>query len=401
MKIKFLMLFILAFTLNLYADSVTSGNTISVNSDSSFNALRNPALMSRQYAGNISFMYQYSYLMNSDADVDVELEGIDAESEFSQNEDYNGILSFSKVFHSGRSSYGIGISGTGDGQVAFGDTEISLQLGSYDVTSTEEKKYIGSTLMLSYSYKLNNHESFGMQIETAGSSESIEKEKKGTEESTLNIDKNRLTSGCSFGYYLFENNYEFGAVFKSGRYGVENQKYELNKNSVDSDEEISNYYMNDEGPGLLFGFGIKPSSKFKVFFETGYTIPYSHEEKSCDDDTLAESTDNVNLAYTYGARGGISYMYSRFINIGFGGSYIRNKTDYTDKDNIKRKEEKFSVYQVTVGVDIKPSKEYTLLFGFIYKRVAIDIEEEKSTSRFGLGLTDDYLEAMAGISCNY
>jgi len=401
MKIRFVILFIAALTLNLYADAVTSGGTISVNSDSSLNALRNPAIMARQQTENTAFAYRYSYMMDSEGDINVSLAGVKAESDFAMSEDYNGALLFSNVFHSGRSSYGIGISNASDGQVVFSSIETSLKAGTYDVKTTDEKKYAGATLMLSYSYRLYNGRSFGLQIETAGSSESVEKHKEGTDESTLNSDVNKITSGCTFGYYLYQYNYEAGVMLKSGRYGIENQNYELETSSDESIKKISNYYMNDEGPGVLLGFGIKPFRKLKVFFEAGYSIPYSYEEKSCDDDTLEKSTDDVDLVYTYGGRWGITYAYSRFLNFGMGGSYIRFKTESSSNVESKTATEKFSVSQINAGIDIKPSKEYTLLFGAGYKRVLADLFEEKATSDFGINVTEDYLELMAGVSCNY
>jgi len=398
MKIGIYTLLIISLTLKLYAEAVNSGSTVSVNSDSSFNALRNPALMSHQQTENISFMYMYSYLMHSKADADLTFGAVSVELDPEISEDYNGAFYISDVEHSGQNSYGIGISRAGDGQVIFSST----QLDSTGFSSTEDKVYIGSTLMLSYAYKMNNTESIGLQIETAAFIESKESDEiDGTDKKNLQIDKTRVTSGCTLGYSLRENDFEFGVMLKSGRYGFENQKYKLDINGIGSEKKISNYFMNDEGPGVLFGFGIKPRGGYLVCFETGYLIPYTHEEKSCDEDTLAEITGDINLKYAYTLKCGINYNYSSFINFGFGGSYTKSKADSSDEDGIKYGDTDYSIYQLASGIDIKPSKNYTLLFGLIYQRIILDMRTENSTSSVHLGITNDYLNFMAGVACNY
>jgi len=398
MKVKILTLFMIAFTVNLYAEAVYSGSSAAVNSDSSFNALRNPALMSRQQTENLSFAYLYSYLINSKIDTDFRFAGIPVELDAELSEDYNGAIILSDVEHSGRSSWGFGLSKTGDGQIVLS----SMDIESPSFSSAEDTTYIGTTLMLSYSYKLNNTESFGLQIETAVSSESKDTEKKdGTNEKDLQVDEKKVTSGLTLGYYILENNYEFGIMFKSGRYGFDSQQYELDVNGIGSEKKISNYYMNDEGPGVMFGLGIKPERGYLLCLEAGYLIPYSHEEKSCNEDTLAETTGNINLKYAYVLRGGLNYNYSRYINIGFGGSYTKSKSDTSDEDRIKNGSTDYSIYQITSGIDVKLSKDYTLIFGLVYNRILLDMEKEESVNSFEIGITEDIIDVMAGVSCNY
>lgn len=398
MKIKIFTLFIIAFTINLYAEAVNSGSSSAVNSDSSFNALRNPALMSRQQTENFSFIYGYSSLMNAEVDTDFKYGGVPLDIDAEIGEDYNGVLYFSDVEHSGQSSYGFGISKTSDGQIV----SSSMELEGSGFSTTEDTTYVGATFMLSYSYKLNSTESFGIQIETAVLNESKDTEKIDTPDK-INIqeDIKKVTSGITLGYYLLEDNFQFGIMFKSGRYGVENQKYELDVNGIESDGKISNYYMNDEGPGVLFGFGLKPERGYLLCIEAGYVIPYSHEEKSFDDDTFEKTKGTVNLKYAYVLRGGLSYDWSRYINIGIGGSYTGSKADSSYKDGIKSGSTDYSIYQVTSGIDIKPSKEYTILLSLAYNRVLLDMKNEDSLNSFKLKITEDIIDIMAGVSCNY
>ncbi len=398
MKIKIITLCIIAFSINLYAEAVNAGSSAVVNSGSSYNALRSPALMSRQHAENLSFAYLYSYLVDSNVDADFRFSGIPVDIDVEISEDYNGAFIISDVEHSGQSSYGFGITKTSDGQMVKNSMEMELP----GFSSKEDTTFIGATLMLSYSYKLSRSESFGVQIETAASSESKDiEEMDGTNQKDLQTDSKKATAGITFGYYLLENDYEIGIMIKTGRYGVENQAYELDINGLESDKKISNYYMNDEGPGVMLGFGIKPERGYLMCVEAGYLIPYSHEEKKCDEDTLAEITDKVILKYAYVLRGGLSYDYSRYINIGFGGSYTRFKSDKTNENGIKYGSSDYSIYQVTAGIDVKPSKDYNLILGLVYNRVLLDMEEEKMPNSFQIGITNNIIDITAGVSCNY
>jgi hypothetical protein len=398
MKINIIALFIIAFTVNLYAEAVNSGSSAAVNSESSFNAIRNPALMSRQQTENFSFAYGYSSLLNTEVDTDFKYGGVPLDIDAEISEDYNGVLYFSDVEHSGQSSYGFGISKASDGQIV----SSSMELEGSGFSTTEDTTYVGATFMLSYSYKLNSTESFGIQIETAASSESKDTEKIDTpDEINVQEEIKRVTSGVTLGYYLLENNFQFGIMLKSGRYGVENQKYELDINGIESDGKISNYYMNDEGPGVLFGFGVKPERGYLLCIEAGYVIPYSHEEKSFDDDSFEKTEGNVNLKYAYVLRGGLSYDFSRYINIGIGGSYTGSKADSSDKEGIKSGSIDYSIFQLTSGIDIKPSKDYTIILSLAYNRVLLDMKNEDSLNSFKLGITEDIIDIMAGVSCNY
>jgi len=395
----------LLLSVEIYAEALFAGGISSVNSDSRFNALRNPALMSLQSDDNISFMYLYSYLINSLVDTDVKVGAFDGITDTSQDEDYNGALLLSGVVKSGKNSFGFGVSKNGEDQVVFSSSDTDTQISGYMSESSEEKSYYGSNILMSYSYRINNNDSMGIQLETSASRESIEKDEKNNSPSVKNlkIEKTRITAGCIIGYNYREEFFEFGAVFKAGSYGYENQKYELNLNSVYSEKKISNYYMHDDGFGVLLGVVLKPSSDLRLSFEGGYVVPYTFKEKSCNEDTLAESISEVNIIYVFLARGGINYKYSRFLDIGFGMSYTTYKAESAGENAIQTGSNTIYLYQLISGIDIKPSNDYTLLFALNYKRTVFDSQFKESGIGLSMdiGLEKNSLEAICGASCNF
>lgn len=398
-----ILFFLLLMSGNLYPEAFFAGSVSSVNSDSSFNALRNPALMSNQSAENISFMYQYSYLLPSDAKTDITISGFDGGGETSLNEDFNGVFYFSSVMHSGRSSYGFGISKNGEDQVTLSSSEGDAQVGVFTSRTDEEKKFYGANLLLSYSFKLNAKESIGFQLENSVSYESSEKDEINSALETKNIvvEKTRVTTGGRIGYNLREDNFEFGAIVTTGSYGFENQNYELTS-SVDGyrENEVSDYYMNDDGFGVLLGFCLKPAPGWRVSLEGGYIIPFSFDEKSWSDETFTESTSEISIIYTALARGGLNYRFNRFIDFGFGGGITAYKAKSSGDDSVQVGSSVLHMYQLTSGVDIRPSKDYTLLFGLSFKRIGINSEFKKSGTSFELEIVKNSIEAVCGVSCN-
>ena len=404
MKIKIFTLFIFAFSVNLYAEAFFAGGVSLINSDSCFNALRNPALMSNQSAENISFMYQYSYLLPSDAESDIKIGAVEGGADTSLNEDFNGVLYFSSVMHSGRSSYGIGISKNGEDQITFSSSDADSQLGAFTSHTTEEKKVYGVNFILSYSFKMNSKESIGLQMETSASYESTEKDEVTNTFETKNgvIEKTRVTTGGLIGYNLREENFEFGAIVKTGSYGFENQKYESTSSTLGYHEnEVSNYYMHDDGLGIMLGLGLKISPGLRLLLEGGYIIPFSFEEKGWSDDTFVENTSEISVIYTALARSGVNYRYNRFVNFGFGGGVTTYKAKLSGDDSVQVGSSIVYIYQLTSGIDVKPSKDYTLLFGLSYKRTGIESEFKVTGTGFKISVEKNSVDAMCGVSCNF
>jgi len=404
LRIIQIIIFIPVLSVTLYAEAFFAGGVSSINSDSSFNALRNPALMSNQSAENISFMYQYSYLLPSDAEADITIGVVDGGADTSLSEKFNGVLYFSSVMHSGRSSYGIGISKNGEDQITIGSSDVDTQIGLYTAKGSEDKKTYGANFLLSYSFKMNSKESIGFQMETSALYESTEKYEVNNALETKNnvIEKTRVTTGGIFGYNLREENFEFGAIVKTGSYGIENQKYELNSSTMGYHEnDVSNYYMHDDGFGIMLGLGLKISPGWRLLIEGGYMIPFSFEEKGWSDETFVENTSEITIIYTALVRSGVNYKYNRFIDFGFGGGVTTYKGKSTGDDSVQVGSSTLYMYQLTSGIDIKPSKDYTLLFGLSLKRTEIESEFKITGKSFKIFAEKNSVEAMCGVSCNF
>ena len=398
-----ILFFLLLMSGNLYSEAFFAGSVTSVNSDSGFNALRNPALMSNQPSENISLMYQYSYLLPSDAETDITISGVDGGGDTSLNEDFNGVFYFSSVMHSGRSSYGFGISKNGEDQVTLSSSEGDSQIGPYSSHTSEEKKFYGANLLLSYSFKMNAKESIGFQLENSVSYESSEKDEINNALETKNtmVEKTRVTTGGRIGYNLREENLEFGAVVTTGSYGFENQKYEMTSSVLGYREhEVSNYYMHDDGFGLLLGLGLKPAPRWRLLLEGGYIIPYSFDEKNWSDESFTESTSEISIIYTALARGGVNYRYNRFIDFGLGGGVTTYKAKSSGDDSVQVGSSVLYIYQLTSGVEIRPSKDYTLLLGLSFKRTGINSEFKKGGTSFEISVEKNSVEAVCGVSFN-
>ncbi len=402
LKLMKSILFVLFLSGNIYAEGFFAGGVSSVNSDSSLNALRNPALMSKQPRDNVSIFYQYSYLLSSDAGSDVKVGAASGGSDAELSEDFNGALYFSSVLKSGRSSYGFGISKNGEDQITLSSSETDTRVGAYTAHSTEENKTFGSDLLLAYSYKINNNDSIGLRIETSASYKSEEKDEITSTLSTKKFlsEKTRITTGVVIGYNYRDDDLEFGAMLNTGNYGFERQSYELTSNSVNSKSEVSDYYMHDDGTGVMIGFGIRPISRWKLSMEAGYIIPFSFEEKSCNDSNLAESTSEISIIYTALARAGLNYRYNRYVDIGFGGSFITYKAKSAGDDSVQVGLRNLYIYQLISGIDIRPSDDYSLLFAVSIKRTEINSEFKMSGTEFDLFIEKNSIEALFGVSCN-
>jgi hypothetical protein len=246
-------------------------------------------------------------------------------------------------------------------------------------------------------------ESFGFQLENSALYNSTEKDEINSLSQTkyVTAEKTRITTGGVFGYNRRENNFEFGAVVTTGSYGFENQKYEVTSSiSGYHENEVSNYYIHDDGFGLMLGLCLRPAYKLRVSLEGGYIIPFSFNEKSWNDETFMESTSEIRVVYTALVRSGVNYRYNRFIGLGFGGSFITYKAESSGDASVQTGSTSLYVYQIISGIDIKPSKDYTLLFGLSFKRSGIISDFSTPGKSFELRIVKNSVEAMCGISCN-
>jgi hypothetical protein len=375
-----------------------AGNVTTVNPRSELNAMRNPALMSRQKEDIFSIIYIYSSLINSETESDVSISGIGINSDYSLDESYDGATLFSGVWVSGKSAYGLGLSKTGDGQVKFTSSDFILSTGKI----TEEKRYLGSSFLLSYSYRLSSKQSIGLLVETIFSNEFIEKDDTAANKKT-ETSITKISSGATLGYYIHENQYSFGAMFKPGMFGTQKRSYDLTDktSSAKEQKDISSHYVHNEGPGIILGVGLRTSNRLMFVFEGGGLFPYTKEEKSCTD-ALAEQTEKTNLSYALMLRTGMDYSFNRFFGIGFGGTYTRYSADIDYSDNAKTSSFCFSIMQLMAGIDIRPSKDWHLLVGLGYNRIIQDMNmNESGNIKIKLDVIQDSINYTAGISSHY
>jgi len=396
----------------LRAESVFSGNVSTVDPRSGFNALRNPALMSFRRSNDCSLSYQYSYLADYRADSDVKVGGAAFDSEIENEVNYNGILSFSNVNHSGKNSFGIGITDGSDGQmrISSSDIELSNQLGTRFIEKTDEE-ILGFIAKLSYSYRIDSKESVGIQLELAASDKSSDKNSKSyssgllVEDKDVESEQNRIAAGLVLGYYYTDKKYEFGAGFKTGRYGYENREYTFTNNYAPAENhaKISNYIIRDEGIGMIAGFGLKPEGRFTFAFEAGGVLPYTNEEKKCNEDSidLYKKKNDVNVKYALILKGGATWRAGSYVTFGAGGNYLRYSAESMNADNVQESFQKINIYQLTAGAEIKIADDYNLLTGIGYSYTSAELKNETSSLLMALKPQSHSVSFIAGITMIY
>ncbi len=397
---------------NSYGETSFSGNLSIVDPRSGFNPLRNPALMSFREKDDLSLAYIYSYLATSETDSDVTLAGVPFDSDVKSDQNYEGAFIFSGVSHSGRSAFGLGITKGGDGEMKFSSTDIVIEKPALGIkyVSTEDKTDIGSIIDLSYSYRIDSNQSFGIQLETSVAYSSTESNTM-TYNPALSGNKdvettqNRITSGLFFGYFFYDSDFEFGAGFKTGRYGYENKEYKYNDRIAMSENEkkISNYFIQDDGMGLLFGLNLKPSSRFTYAFEAGTSVPYSSAEKKCDDNTAAldERKNEINVNYGFGVKGGLTYRARSFVSVSAGGSYLRFKSEELDQNNMRVGSTVFNLYQITAGADFNVTDTMNLLAGLNYTILYGRLRSDSTSVAMDLKPLNQTIDFIAGITYIY
>lgn len=400
------------FWINTYAETAFSGNISVVDPRSGFNALRNPALMSFREKDDVSLSYMYSYLAHSGTESDVNLSGAAFDSDARSEQDYDGSFIFSTVAHSGRNAFGLGVSKGGEGQMKFSSSRIVIenQILGVKFVSEEDKTDTGSIISLAYSYRIDNDESFGIQLETSVSSSSRKKNSKAynpllSVDKDIEIEQNRVTSGLSFGYFFTDNEYEFGAGFKTGRYGFENKKYSYRGKipAAANDREISDYYMHDEGMGFFTGLSIKPSSRFSYAFEAGASLPYSYKVKGCDEEDVAldKFENEISVIYGYALKGGITYKAGNIVTFSAGGSYLRFKSETMNDTDVRVSSLLFNIYQVTAGADFKMSDTLNFMAGINYNLARGELSNNSDSSSMNIKPVNHIIDFMTGFTVIY
>jgi hypothetical protein len=409
MKTKFTVLFIIAFSLNLYAEAFFSGSVNSVNSDSGFNALRNPALMSGQDKDSMGFSYFYSY--NAFTDISGDIAGVSGlDMDVSVEERYNGTISFSYVKKDNGNSYGFAIrkpEGADQGLISESTNKITATVPAIYTKTTEDKKSFAVSAVLSYSKELSRHESVGLQFETGISTVMLTKEiydnGPPVEDYDMEITTNKVIGNMNCGYRFAANKYEIGAIMKFGEYAYEKQKYSYKDNlsSNNKDEEVSPYLYRNKGLEYTLGFGYNITNGFIFNIEANIGIPFESKKRELNDDdngVMAEKNWKNYLNYSGGVTGGFNYKYSQNFNLGFGGGVATYKADSAGDYGIKAGESKSTVYSILTGAEIKLAGSVNLLFGFNTYYLQQSLKADSAVQSMTFEIDALYLNAIAGAS---
>jgi hypothetical protein len=270
---------------------------------------------------------------------------------------------------------------------------------------------MGFIAKLSYSYRIDSNEALGIQLELSAAGISTKKNSKSfssgalVEDKDVESEQNRISAGMVLGYYYTEKKYEFGAGFKSGRYGYENREYTFNNNysPAENHAKISNYSVQDEGIGMIAGFGFKPEGRISFAFEAGGVLPYTSEEKKCNEDSLElkKKKNDVNVDYALLAKGGMTWRAGSSVIIGAGGNFLRYSSEALNADKVREASQKFNIYQLTAGADIKITDSINILAGVDYSYTSGELENDNTTMYMKIEPQIHTVDLTMGITMTY
>ncbi len=413
-----LLLVVLAGT-NSYSEALLSGSVTSVDYDSGFNALRNPALMSRQKKNSAGTFCSYSWNVYNEISGDVNIPLLsNTNIKASSEEKYNGTLSLSYVNRFDHSALGIAITKPeGAEQLTKSESRFSIT-GEYAPgpvyiknDSIEEKKSSAISTVISWGGNLDRNQSAGLQFETGISSSTSTKKKTESGFSNKNynmeISTERLICSLNCGYYYSDNNCSIGAIIKSGGFVREKQEYSYRNNLSPFDEnqkKVSPYIFRNSGLEYILGFKYNFTNRFHFNMEVTTGSPFDNSKKELKDDdagVMAEKKSRTFIRYSAGATGGFSFRYNRNLQLGFGGGAKTFSADTADDDRIKTGETDYIIYSLITGAEIKPAEDVNLLFGLSSYYYRSHMKSDTSSVSMKLEDTSVYINFIAGASVFY
>ncbi len=408
-KKLFILLFIASVT-ELTADPVLSGSINTVNSGSSFNALRNPALMrgDRQNTQGLIFLSSHDLDINYTGEIDLML-FTDAELSVNSEEKLNLSFFFSSVHHSGRGSFGFGIKQNSSNQFLLGSTETVITATNpsfLESISKEEKMEAGLGLLFSYAFNVRRNEALGFFIENNYYYKTLTKNIKVYNPALIgDREFESEIRGISFipglGLHVAGNRDEAGFILRMGEIMFEQQDYTVSDAvPLTSDsEKIPLFYYFNRGPEALAGYSRRVGKDSTFSAEAGFMFPFQKKEVKRDDETLENENSFTNLKRGFSLGGALEVNLRRDIQLSTGLIYLSIKNKSYDKDGVRAGSSEFSVVQLSGGIDYNISEELNLLFGAGIYRVDADF----SSSSIGMDITAEstYLNLSAGISRKY
>jgi len=384
----------------LFANSSTSGNTVTVNRDSGFNALRSPALMSWQKDDSmgLGFVYSFQAYYNLDATLS------DAMSTLPVNGDNDSIINctglFSCVLRFDRHSFGFGIRSADDSQFAKSESRTSIEGAAID--TEENRTLLNISSVLSYSCKFSNRQSIGLQIETGYGVKEINKVKNesGTQSETEE-DTEKLSGSVTIGYFLLGNNFEVGLMVKGGEFASESieSRYDVIAASS-TDEEIGPQIYQNKGYSLVAGFAYRLSGRLLLNFEAGGEIPYEYDRESLSD-TAVRIDNNIRSTGAYMAKLGADYVFSRSISGGIGGSYTHASSE-SESSNGSSTSSDINLLEITTGFEYRFLSGIQFLFSCNLLYVMADMETAiPPVTKLHLDQDSLNINFVTGVSMNF
>jgi hypothetical protein len=413
MKICKLLIIFISTAIFLWPDYILAekafiSNIQVVEPQSSFNAIRNPALMSFGKGSSIGVAYMYNRLADSKSETDIVLSGTKLNSKVESDQEYDGAVFLSTVYKSDKNSFGFGIARGDDGQMIKNSTGMALYepMSGLTFLSHEKKENFGTIFNLSYSYRVSPHYSIGLQGEFLVASSSVNRESHVdmlNEHKEVEVERKSVTSGLSVGYFYSGDLIDFGLMIKSGRYGFEEASYKYRDTTASNSKDISSYFINDKSPSGAAGISIKPGEIFSISFSIGASMPYNYNVKECDDDnsSLYEYEKTVKLNYGLASAGALFWKPGSRVLLGAGVSFLIFNQD-TESDEIAMNgSEKFSLLRFSTAITLKASRDAEIFAGLNWNDTKGNMESHKNNFDMAIDLSQKSYDFFAGLGLRY
>lgn len=411
LKKLLIILLIAAAVTELAADPVLSGSINTVNPGSSFNALRNPALMrgERENTQGLIFLSSHDLDINFAGDIDL-LAFNDEQLSVKSEEKLNLSFFFSSVHHYGRGSFGFGIKQNSSNQFLLSSSETVMTAADpsfLESISKEDKMEAGLGLVFSYAFNVRRNEALGFFIENNYYYKTLTKKiQVYTPALVSDRDFESEIRGVSFipglGLHVAGNRDEAGIILKMGEIMFETQDYTVSDSvPVTSDREnIPLFHYFNRGPEVLAGYSRRTGKDITLSVEAGFMFPFQKKEVKRSDDNLINENSYTNLKRGYSLGGALDIDFSRDINFSTGLVYFSIKNQSYNKDGIRSGDSDFSVIQLSSGMEYNISEELNLLFGAGVYRVDADFSTNLS-NKLNISAESTYVNLSAGLSRNY
>ncbi len=354
-----LFLILLLFSQGLRANGISAGGMMSVYDDGPFNAVKNPALLTRTHSSFGVFLYGSPYAKGESSQF--EINGVDAGSNKTDSrKTFSSNLSFVKS--SKKISFGLSFalqdddnyksrksSGTYSGSDRYSNNEKSNAVGSY----------------LSAGYKMTSDYSIGLRMYC-----SYKNEKKDEKEFQIpdNIRKSNIKSlniSPALGFHANSrrNKYEIGIILSGGTFAKKKYDYSYyESDSVNGKNSSSSGFEMTKSPSITLGV-LKRYKKSSLIAETAIYIPTKHDDKTysiniSNGDIMIEDIKRSN-SFRFEQKLGYEYSFSTSsaFSCGLGYLQIRQKEDFSTLSESNRNNIDVRAFIFSMGFDKKISPD--------------------------------------------